>query len=61
MPVETIVVLSLIVAVFAVFIGVLFWLSWGSGSAITLDDTKPAPKRGDLTDHPHDHKMAADG
>ena len=60
MPVESIVVLSLIVAVFGAFIGILFCLSWGSGGALTLDDAEPAPKREDVRNDPDDRKVAAD-
>ena len=61
MPVASIVVLSLIVAVFAGFIGILFYLSWGSGGALTLEDSPPVAKRQGQPDHPRDYKMAADG
>ena len=51
MSIGEIAVLALIVGAFIIFGATLFWVSLGSGSAITLDERRPPQGRNDKPAH----------
>lgn len=61
MSIGEIAVLALIVGAFVIFGVTLFWVSLGSGTATTLDERRPPPRRDDKQAHfPPDSAFGVD-